>query len=137
MANPFQAFRHLFSIAGVAFMTTSSADAGPVQPGTWSGNGAVLTTSPQQTRFDVGSGLAVIKGPLNADAKGQFKTTGMFEVYKPGAQRADDRPVMRMAHFQGRVMGPTVELTMHVEGERAMRKFVLTQGRVAKLIRPM
>jgi hypothetical protein len=118
-------------------MSMTSADAATIQPGSWRGNGAVLTTAPQQTRIELGTGMAVIKGPLTVDSAGRFKATGMFETYAPGPQRADVPPVMHMAHIQGRVVGTAIELTLHVEGERAMRKFTLAQGRVAKLIRPM
>jgi hypothetical protein len=137
MAHPFRAFGRLVTLAGVALMSMSSASATTVQAGTWRGNGAVLTTTAEQSRIDVGTGLAVIKGPLKTDAKGNFKVMGMFEAYEPGPQRADVAPKMHLAHIQGRVTGTTIALTMHVDGERAMRKYVFTQGRVAKLIRPM
>jgi hypothetical protein len=137
MAYSFRTFGHLVSVAGVALMSMTSAAAATVQPGSWSGTGATLTTAAQQSRIDVGTGVAVIKGPLQTDSKGNFKATGLFEVYAPGPQRADVAPVMHKAHVAGRVIGTSIELTMHVEGERATRKFVLTQGRVAKLIRPM
>jgi hypothetical protein len=118
-------------------MSMTSADAATIQPGVWSGNGATLTSAPQQTRIDVGTGVALIKGGLHPDAKGNFKAIGLFEVYAPGPQRADVAPVMHKAHISGRTVGTSIELTMHVEGEREMRKFVLKQGRSAKLVRPL
>ena len=137
MAYSFRVLRRLVSVAGVSFMAITSASAATVQPGVWSGNGATLTTAPQQSRIDVGTGVALIKGPLQTDAKGNFKAMALFEVYAPGPQRADVAPVMRKAHIAGRLVGTSIEVTMHIEGERAMRKFMLKQGRGAKLIRPM
>jgi hypothetical protein len=137
VAFSFQALRHIVSVTGVWFMAMTSADAATIQPGMWSGNGATLTTAPQQTRLDVGTGIALIKGGLHPDAKGNFKAIGMFEAFAPGPQRADVAPVMRKAHISGRTVGTSIELTMHVDGERAMRKFVLKQGRGAKLVRPL
>ena len=118
-------------------MSMTSADAATIQPGTWSDNGATLTTAAQQSRIDVGTGVAVIKGPLRTDARGNFKAVGLFEHYLPGPQRADVAPVMHKARISGRTVGTSIELSMHVEGERAARKFVLKQGRAAKLIRPL
>ena len=118
-------------------MSMTSANAATIQPGVWSGDGAILTTAPQQTRIDVGTGVAVIKEPFHPDAKGNFKAMGLFEAYTPGPQRADVPPVMHKAHISGRTVGTSIELTMHVEGERAMRKFTLKQGRGVKLIRPL
>jgi hypothetical protein len=116
-------------------MTT--AHAASVSPGTWRTSDAVMTIGAKQTRIDLGTGSAAIDGPLKTDAAGRFDATGHFELFKPGPQRADQPPKLLMAHIQGRVTANTVEMTMRVDGERAMRKFIFTQGRVAKLIRPM
>ena len=118
-------------------MPVTSANAAPVASGVWSAPGAVLTINGQRSRIELGTAEAAIDGPINPDAQGRFKTKGQFQSYTPGPQRADAPPMMRHAHIQGRVTADRLELNMHVEGERAMRRYVFKKGRQAKLIRMM
>lgn len=120
-----------------AMMMPTTADAGTIPVATWRGNGAVMTTTAQQSRIDTGTGVAVIKGPIATDAVGRFKTVGTFEIYAPGPQQADVPPALHKAQISGRITGSTVELTMRVHGEKAPRKFTFVQGRAPKLIQPL
>jgi hypothetical protein len=132
-----RAFFGSAAITGAAIMSANSAHAAPVASGVWSTPGAVLTIGGQRSRIELGTAEAAIDGPITADAQGRFKTKGEFQSYTPGPQRGDVPPLTRHAHIQGRVTADRLELTMHVEGESTMRRYVFKKGRQAKLIRMM
>ena len=115
----------------------SSAHASTVAPGRWGATGAMMIVGPTKSSIDVGTGVATIDGALRTDASGHFKASGHFEVYSPGPQRADQPPVLKPARFEGVMSGQSLALTIHVGGEKAARHFTFTQGRVAKLFRPL
>ena len=118
-------------------MSVTSAQAAPVASGVWRAPGAVLTIGGQRSRIELATAEASIDGPINADAQGRFKTKGQFQTYTPGPQRADEPPMMRHAHIQGRVTADRLEMTVQVEGESTMRRYVFKKGQPAKLIRMM
>ena len=122
---------------GAMTMSVNGAAAGTVASGTWSTRGASLVVGAEQSKLELDTGAAVINGPLKIDAAGRFKASGSFEHYLPGPQRADEPSAMHKVLIKGRLTGATITMTMQVAGERGTRKFLLTQGRPAKLIRPL
>ncbi len=118
-------------------MSGNVAVATTVPPGTWHGDAAVLTIDARQIRIEAGTGLATLKAPLRTDAKGRFKSTGSFEAYRPGPQRADVPPSIHPALVTGSIKDGVIVLNMRVDGERSARKFTFSHGRVAKIVRPM
>ena len=123
--------------AGIMTMSIDDAAAGTMASGTWSTRGASLVVGAEQSKLELDTGAAVINGPLKIDAAGRFKASGSFEHYLPGPQRADEPSAMHKVLIKGRLTGATITMTMQVAGERGTRKFLLTQGRPAKLIRPL
>ena len=122
---------------GAMTMSIDDAAAGTMASGTWNTRGASLVVGAEQSKLDLDTGAAVINGPLKMDAAGRFEASGSFEHYLPGPQRADEPSAMHKVLIKGRLTGATITMTMQVAGERGTRKFLLTQGRPAKLIRPL
>ena len=136
---PLRIRRILSVLLGGAIMTMPSgiAAAPTMTPGVWGARGVALTVEAKQIRIDLDTGAAVIDGPLQTDATGRFKAAGHFEHYLPGPQRADQPVAIHKVRIDGRVTGNTMALTMRVAGEAIARKYILTQGRRTKLIRPL
>lgn len=134
----FRSWVGLFGLGlAVGHLPMTIANAAGVPSGVWSARGAVLTIGAQRSQIEFDTGTAAIAGPLVVDGQGRFRTTAQFESYMGGPQRLDQPPLLRKATIAGRIVGDTLALTMQIDGERAPRRFSMTQGRAAKLIRPL
>lgn len=124
-------------LLGVAFAMTGAASPPASLSGVWGARGAMLTVGADGARLeqDCASGSF---GPVHIDAHGRFKTTGRFETFQPGPQRADvdEAPggAGGNASFDGVVQGNTLRLTVHPAGAPA-HDLTLTRGMRVKLIR--
>ena len=118
------------ALFGIAAMTAGAS--APPLLGQWGGPGVNLTFGADGARLeqDCASGSF---GPVRADARGHFKTSGRFEAYGPGPQRADETPGGNAA-FEGQLAGDTLHLTIRPAGG-APQQMTLLRGKRAKLIR--
>ncbi len=125
-------------LLGSFLMSSASASgAAPSPNGIWGAKDAVLTIGAKQSRIEWGHAAAAIDGPLKTDANGRFKLTGQYHVYTPGPDRVGAAPAVRDAHIEGRILGNSMQMTIHVAGERAVRRYVFTKGQQTKLHRMM
>ena len=124
------------ALLGASHMSPASA-AAPAPNGIWGAKDAVLTIGAQQSRIEWGHAAAAIDGPIKTDANGRFKLTGHYHTYTPGPDRVGATPAMRDAHIEGRITGNSMQMTIHVAGERAARRYIFTKGQQTKLHRMM
>jgi hypothetical protein len=115
-----------------AAMTAMAAPKAPLA-GNWGGPDMNLTLGPDGGRLEQGCASGSF-GPVRADAKGRFKSTGRFEVYQPGPQRADEGAGGAPARFEGVIQGDTLRLTVR-PAHGAAETHTLIKGKRAKLIR--
>ena len=118
------------ALLGIAAMTAGAS--APPLLGQWGAPGANLTIGADGARLDQECGSGSF-GPVQADARGHFKTSGRFEMYQPGPQRADETPGGNAA-FEGTVAGDTLHLTIR-PASGAAQQMTLLRGKRAKLIR--
>lgn len=136
-----QSLRSVFGTAaflGVVLMLPSSLAAAPAAAnGIWGAKDAVLTIGAHQSRIEWGHAEAAIDGPINTDAKGRFKSTARYHAYTPGPDRVGTAPAMRDAHIEGRFIGDTIEMTLHIVGDKAIQRYTFKKGQQTKLHRMM
>jgi hypothetical protein len=135
-----RSFRSLLGITallGATLMSSANASAAKTSAptGVWGTTNGVLTFGAKQSRIEWGHGEVAIDGSVKVDANGRFKAKGRYYAYTPGPDRIDASPAMRDAHIEGRIVGDSMQLTMHVDGEREIRRFVFKKGQQTKLHR--
>ncbi|MFD1613359.1 hypothetical protein ACFSCW_16270 [Sphingomonas tabacisoli] len=121
------------ALFGLAAAMTGNAAPKASLAGVWSTPGAILTVDEGGSgRLEQDCAMGSF-GPVKADAHGRFQTTGRFETYQPGPQRADD-DAGAPARFEGAVEGDTLRLTVHPHGGQP-QSWTLAKGKRIKLIR--
>jgi hypothetical protein len=116
----------------MAVAVVVSGNAGPRLTGDWGAPGTNLSVGADGARLeqDCASGSFA---PVVLDAGGHFRTTGRYEAYAPGPQRADESPAGNAA-FEGRIEGDTLRLTIR-PADGPPQELMLSRGMRAKLIR--
>jgi hypothetical protein len=128
--------RGLFIFMGISLMSPVDVSAASTAAnGVWGTTDAVLTIGARQSRIEWGNAEAAINAPITPDANGRFKTTGHYHTYTPGPDREGASPAARDARIEGRIVGDSMEMTLHISGERAARRYVFKKGKQAKLHR--
>ena len=119
-------------ILAVAALAPSAALCEPLI-GTWGGDQAQLTLTPEGGTLATGCAQGRLDGPIKLRAHGRFRAAGAFETQGPGPQRADEGPAESRATFSGVLDGQTLKLTVRsAAGEQA---YALTRGLRVKIIR--
>ena len=120
---------------GAAIMMSNATPAPPDITGEWGGPGARLTVDASGGRIEYECGAGTIDSPLRLDAQGRFSADGRHEEYASGATPADVAPPKLVAHYEGRVDGDRMSLTVRIASDRTLGPFDLVRGRRIKLIR--
>jgi hypothetical protein len=120
----------IVALAGAALAMTGNA--GPGLTGQWGAPGANLSIGADGARLeqDCASGSFAA---VTTDAHGRFRTTGRYEAYGPGPQRADETPGGNAA-FEGELHGDKLRLTIR-PADGPPQQLALSRGMRAKLIR--
>jgi hypothetical protein len=134
-----QSRRAVFALGvllGVAHMlpTSAAADSAAAN-GIWGAQDAVLTIGATASRIEWGHAEATINGPIKMAADGHFKVVGRYRALAPGPDRIKGVPATSTAHIEGHIIGDSMQMTMHVSGERAVRRYVFKKGQQTKLHR--
>jgi hypothetical protein len=125
--------RSKLAIAAAAAAIAATANATPAAlTGVWGGDQSILTLRADGGRLESGCAQGEITGPVRVDAKGRFRAKGQFQSFRPGPQREDEAPALRVA-FTGRVDGDTMDLA--IRGGGSDRHLILKRDVRPRLVR--
>ena len=103
---------------------------------TWGGEHIRLqiTTDGAIVEFDCASGT--ITKPVQVDAQGQFRLTGMFTREQPGPVRKDKTSTTMAATYSGDIVGDTMRLNIKTGSQsEAVGDYALTRGSTGHVVK--
>lgn len=124
----------LLAAGGLLIGAGTANAATPPLVGMWGGEQAALTLDAQGGRLELGTGHAVLNGPVHPNAKGRFVAKGVYFSDPPGPTVADKAPDQTPARFEGVVGREDLTLKLKAKGATT-QVFTLKANRRVKLIR--
>ena len=124
----------LLATGGLLIGAGAASAATPPLVGMWGGGQAILTLDAQGGRLELGTGHAVLNGPVHPNARGRFVAKGIYFSDPPGPAIADKASDQAPARFEGVVGREALTLTLKAHGAPA-QAFNLKANRRVKLIR--
>ena|SRR6516225_10553337 len=103
---------------------------------TWGGEHIRLqiTTDGAIVEFDCASGT--ITKPVQVDAQGQFRLTGMFTREQPGPVRKDETSTTTAATYSGDIVSDTMRLSVKTGPQNeAVGEYVLTRASAGHVVK--
>jgi len=99
----------LLRVLALSVLLGNSAMASPLI-GRFASNNAKLEVNSDGFNLDLACAYAAMSGVPRLDAKGNFHTTGTFEVASAGPQHVDETGTRHPAHFAGNLSGDRLTL---------------------------
>jgi hypothetical protein len=107
---------------------TSTPPAGLI--GTWGGDNAGMIVTTEDVHVHIGCTLGDANAPIQTDASGHFEFNGTYNVDAYPV----DRGITHPAVFSGRIVGPTMTLTVSLsDTSRVLGPVTLVYGEEPKM----
>lgn len=95
----------------------ASPAAGRPLTGNWAGGGFAMREAPTGTIVQGPCASGLIAGPVLVDRNGNFTATGYYNPYSAGYRLSDLAPRDKIAYFNGKVSGRTLDLKVRPQGK--------------------
>ena len=105
-----------------------------VSQGNWGANGIRFAVEENDVQIEYDCANGVINEKLMINEKGEFKANGSHTVESFGPIREDNPPKPKPAHYEGKVSGETMTLTVTLtETKEKIADFTLERGKTPRL----
>lgn len=128
-------------LAGALMLVSKAAtsqqgqEASPT-PDVWGGHHVRMKVTPQGAALEFDCAHGSVPEPININAKGEFTVRGTYTPERGGPVSRDNPPPDLPATYKGSIEGETMRLEIMLgEKEQAPQPFILTRGKVGRLVK--